>query len=1111
MPNKNDASIGSPTATNSVTWKITNWVDPKAARDQKTASRFAEAKERRKEMDPEFRFNEAAKARAVIDANNASGAPKPPTEAPGEAPGEVTPEAPTPIWQGTEEENAAAAPWFLEAVWWEVPDESDVDLTHWFEDQEEIEKRKREAEKASQIQRKNLDWTTPEPSTETEENPEIKDIASFKASGWWINELEDFVENRFGVSATIDWDTVTADVDGERFQWKTDSAGNPIKTSLWRVDSREFAFAQENGISASLVNGKTVFNPEGIDQALDLYSEFGPNVSLAEKSIDTIKASAAFGYLNRFKWASTDVLLNALRWNELWVSGETWDRLTKLNWGEPTAEMIEAEDAFDSEIQLYGVNESNTIISEWLSETKEETETEVVSRADTITESINKLDQDFQDAIASVYEWVNTSFSDYKASNEKLTWLNNELNDTASRIDELNTSKRNILDEIQAQFPNMDRSSQIDLYNQRADSFDDQLFVLQRDYNSQLSAFNYETTQTQAEYEHNVRISEQKIDFISQIYGIQRGDLIAEKWEAREDQRIADGIEREDDLIDRSEKREDLLTEKTFARQDKLIADQIAQADKDRIQAIKDGNEQAAIDQSYKIKFLEEQHKLNAKYADDIKLLGWNAYLERNVSTGGMDLKSTEWAWRPTSSANTWDIVSEHKSASEWASAWGVPSSKWWTHDQFTWVDYVGNVWDPVTAPFDLHVISVEDQWDVKFWKTVLTEDSNGNRYRFSHLDGFNVAIWDNVKQGQLIWPLWNTWYVLTTRGWWDEAREPTAEEREKWWWAHLDFVSYHPDGTKRLADETIAHLNSLPAGYGKFTPAATQNWSSEWQRIAEVAGIAVEIFGSKVSDWERETIESIAKADPSLSAEDIVLAVKRFNIEDPENKEFWSSLLNTALVNQGLEDINLSGLSRLINQWSHTEAVRKIENSVLSEHNKDGLGNEKIREDKVITAVERAKELRELIEKWVESVGPVDWTLERWVGKFKWEEAQVISTKITTLVAQMRNELLGSAVTPSEWLFLEPNVPDLSDKAENILIKIWNLESEPLREFNNLRRSAWLKPLDQSQLLDDNLRLWIYGFGWEVNQDTNTNSTPAPRSWWKSTKWESLEWEEDF
>lgn len=80
-------------------------------------------------------------------------------------------------------------------------------------------------------------WTVT--TTETpKDTQKIESIDQFKQAGWWLSNLEQLVENRYGTVATQEQDWITAVVNGEKFKWTIDNAWNPIKTSLWRVETQ---------------------------------------------------------------------------------------------------------------------------------------------------------------------------------------------------------------------------------------------------------------------------------------------------------------------------------------------------------------------------------------------------------------------------------------------------------------------------------------------------------------------------------------------------------------------------------------------------------------------------------------------------------------------------------------------------------------------------------------------------------------------------------------------------------------------------------------------------------------------------------------------------------
>lgn len=78
---------------------------------------------------------------------------------------------------------------------------------------------------------------------------------------WWKSrwsnkaELEEAIEKKYGTVATWwdDW-TLTATINWEKFQWKIDQNGNPIKTSLWKANQGEIT---RNQVFQMVQNGNT--------------------------------------------------------------------------------------------------------------------------------------------------------------------------------------------------------------------------------------------------------------------------------------------------------------------------------------------------------------------------------------------------------------------------------------------------------------------------------------------------------------------------------------------------------------------------------------------------------------------------------------------------------------------------------------------------------------------------------------------------------------------------------------------------------------------------------------------------------------------------------------
>lgn len=77
---------------------------------------------------------------------------------------------------------------------------------------------------------------TPTPTKAETPSVKIESIEQFKQKGANLPNLEQFIEDRYGSTATQEDGWVTSVINGEKFKWTIDSQGNPNKVSLGKVD-----------------------------------------------------------------------------------------------------------------------------------------------------------------------------------------------------------------------------------------------------------------------------------------------------------------------------------------------------------------------------------------------------------------------------------------------------------------------------------------------------------------------------------------------------------------------------------------------------------------------------------------------------------------------------------------------------------------------------------------------------------------------------------------------------------------------------------------------------------------------------------------------------------
>ena len=215
------------------------------------------------------------------------------------------------------------------------------------------------------------------------------------------------------------------------------------------------------------------------------------------------------------------------------------------------------------------------------------------------------------------------------------------------------------------------------------------------------------------------------------------------------------------------------------------------------------------------------------------------------------------------------------------------------------------------------------------------------------------------------------------------------------------------------------------------------------------------------------------------------------FNVN--RNVGLSENLRNTLLSvagEDGLAGFDMLGLARLINDGNDAQAVQRVE-QIVYDKAKEVEADSYIGEFSARYALSKGAEVRGLIQDMSASpsgflgfneaeapIGTVQGTMQNWLGRFRGEDATAIRTSVTSMVAEMRNRLSGTAVTDSEAKFLEPLIPDLSDSPANFMKKLEQLESDPLLRLNTIRSTFNLPSLNEESLLNSTKRVGLYSTG---------------------------------
>jgi len=285
-----------------------------------------------------------------------------------------------------------------------------------------------------------------------------------------------------------------------------------------------------------------------------------------------------------------------------------------------------------------------------------------------------------------------------------------------------------------------------------------------------------------------------------------------------------------------------------------------------------------------------------------------------------------------------------------------------------------------------------------------------------------------------------------------------------------LDPLSYagkkaQMEANKQIAIERAkAGASGLPIDFNQFSE----------EQIA-LSAIPVQLRNTEVE--LKRFLEGIRKGlkegKSPYEVSDILIGYK---IENPDD---FSKGMRGFISIAGLDNLEISNMARLINSGNKAGAIAIVENKMMNKQKTVdpegyvGESTSKYYASKVV-------EIKNVIEKagLLDTIGPVEGSFSSVFGKvplFKRAEAAKIQAKVTSLVAEMRNHLSGTAVTDSEKKFLEPLIASLSDKKGIFITKLDEIKDNSLLRLNQVRQSAELPTLDEQQLLNREARASLY------------------------------------
>ena len=256
-------------------------------------------------------------------------------------------------------------------------------------------------------------------------------------------------------------------------------------------------------------------------------------------------------------------------------------------------------------------------------------------------------------------------------------------------------------------------------------------------------------------------------------------------------------------------------------------------------------------------------------------------------------------------------------------------------------------------------------------------------------------------------------------------------------------------------------------------TWAAYKVISSDWvtpisfrQRIYNLVPATL-----KNSDTELENLYGIAKDlyKAWYSANEASMV---FYWLDPRDDKTWllKPLVNIARAAwKRLWDDFYWNLWSLLEEWNSKQAIRLVENSVLSD-------KEREKEQEAVSIVSKIQSLESKLQNAEKLVWPIDKPLNKVIEDWFWnEEYAQMAADIQNIYGQIRNELLWANITEWEQNLYIDMFPSMEDKVSTIKRKLKSTKNAYIKDINAIRKMYDLPTVNQYTLVDYWLRTELY------------------------------------
>lgn len=640
--------------------------------------------------------------------------------------------------------------------------------------------------------------TTTEKPKEVKPLEKITTIDQFKQKWANVNNLEQFIEDRYWTTAQIQWDWVVANINGENFKWTIDSAWNPIKTSLGKGE---------------MVTPAKLTSQDYLTQLIQWQK-------IQTNNPDAIEAQHIYDNIKPYIWAWVDSLYSSMVSGKIVPWSDVYNDMIKASWWVESPAMIEAKAKYQQKIKTDLINK-NVDIQAW-----------------EYKEPVNPVQVASDNLVKTKWMDYAMEFKNDILENPEINNLVTDLNDTNAQIKELEYAKRQTLDQIIKDHPWISMWMAIWIAQNQNGDIDDQLFWLYNKQATQQANLDYKTNLASKMFDYKIKQNEQDIADAQKELEYQRELAAATEQRQYETQQALE--ERQYNAQQQAQE-----TKQAFENQKELLALQ---------NQYKDADIQTSIitDEATGKKAL-----INNETWEVIK--EYDTWLAPTKETSQNYWFANIWDWTiAVTNPTTWQVEFKKANweATSWtpldlltAPDWTLIKGKYWVSETMSqpWMqcgEYVNKItWIWV--------------WDTLQSKLSKMTNKATNSYEPVKWEVWDVAVWVPDPSSKLfskywhtwiiVWEEWNNWLIKSSNIHWDWAITTDVIPKQAIMWTTWNYdknkLVQQPENTWELSnlwqymkdnqDRWTGYSNDDVKAFNEKIDRFVKNWDENWMIVS--------------------------------------------------------------------------------------------------------------------------------------------------------------------------------------------------------------------------------------------------------------------------------------